>query len=41
VVPIIRNKEVVAVLDVDSADLDQFDEADQRYLEQIVNLIHF
>ena len=41
VVPIIRNNEVVAVLDVDSAELDQFDGADQRYLEEIVNLIQF
>jgi L-methionine (R)-S-oxide reductase len=41
VVPVIRNNEVVAVLDVDSADLDQFDTTDQRYLEEIVNLIPF
>ena len=41
VVPIIRNNEVVAVLDVDSAELDQFDITDQRYLEEIVNLIVF
>lgn len=41
VVPIIRNGEVVAVLDVDSDELDQFDSSDQRYLEEIVNLIVF
>ena len=41
VVPIIRNDEVVAVLDVDSEELDQFDSTDQHYLEQIVNLIPF
>ena len=41
VVPIIRNHEVVAVLDIDSDELDQFDSADQRYLEEIVNLIPF
>jgi L-methionine (R)-S-oxide reductase len=41
VVPVIRNNEVVAVLDADSADLDQFDETDQRFLEDIVNLIDF
>jgi len=41
VVPVIRNDEVVAVLDVDSEDLDQFDPTDQRYLEEIVNLISF
>jgi L-methionine (R)-S-oxide reductase len=41
VVPVIRNGEVVAVLDVDSEDLDQFDTTDQYYLEQIVELIPF
>jgi GAF domain-containing protein len=38
VVPVIRNIEVVAVLDVDSQHLDQFDETDKQYLEQIVSL---
>ena len=41
VVPVIRNGEVVAVLDVDSAELDEFDTTDQYYLEQIVELIPF
>ena len=41
VVPIIRNKEVVGVLDVDSEELDQFDSVDKQYLEEIVNLIPF
>jgi L-methionine (R)-S-oxide reductase len=41
VVPVIRNNTVVAVLDVDSEMLQQFDETDQRYLEQIVNEISF
>jgi len=41
VVPVIRNNKVVAVLDVDSEYPDQFDLIDQRYLEEIVNLIHF
>jgi GAF domain-containing protein len=41
VVPIIKNGEVVGVLDVDSEELDQFDETDQKYLEQIVQLIHW
>ncbi len=41
VVPIIRNTEVVAVLDVDSDQYDQFDSTDQQYLEQIVSLIQF
>jgi GAF domain-containing protein len=41
VLPIIRNGEVLGVLDVDSDELDQFDETDQQYLEQILNLISF
>jgi L-methionine (R)-S-oxide reductase len=41
VVPIIRNNQVVGVLDVDSEELDQFDRVDQQYLEEIVNLIPF
>lgn len=39
VVPVIRNNEVVAVLDVDSDELDEFDETDQHYLEKITALI--
>lgn len=41
VVPLIRNNEVVAVLDADSADLDTFDETDQVYLEKIVNMVEW
>ena len=41
VVPLIRNNEVVAVLDVDSEMLGQFDETDQHHLEKIVSLIPF
>ena len=41
VVPIIRNKEVVAVLDVDSELINQFDETDKLYLEEIVDLLNF
>jgi len=41
VVPIIRNNQVAGVLDIDSEKLDQFDETDQTYLEQIVQLIAF
>lgn len=41
VVPVIRNGEVVAVLDVDSDQYDQFDSTDQHYLEQIIELITF
>ncbi|HMU46157.1 MAG TPA: GAF domain-containing protein [Chitinophagaceae bacterium] len=40
VIPIIRNSEVVAVLDVDSDKYDHFDIIDQRYLEEIVDLIN-
>ncbi len=41
VVPIIRNREVLGVLDVDSSALDEFDVTDQHYLERIISLIHF
>ena len=41
VVPIIRNGEVIAVLDVDSADYNTYDETDQHFLEKIVALINF
>jgi GAF domain-containing protein len=39
VVPVFKGNEVVGVLDVDSEKLDQFDTADQKYLEEIVGLI--
>ena len=38
VVPVRRNKEVIAVIDIDSAQLNTFDTIDQQYLEQIANL---
>jgi GAF domain-containing protein len=41
VVPVIRNNEVVAVLDIDSELPDQFDETDKEYLEQICAVIIF
>src|SRR5476651_1607625 len=41
VVPLFGDIGVVAVLDVDSEELDQFDETDALYLEQIVKLISF
>lgn len=41
VVPIIRNGEVIGVLDVDSADYNTYDETDQRYLEEIITTINF
>lgn len=39
VVPLFNNGEVAAVLDVDSSELDSFDETDQRFLEEIVLLV--
>lgn len=41
VVPVFYNEKVVAVLDVDSEYLNQFDEVDANYLEQIVRLVIF
>jgi len=41
VVPVIKDNEVVAVLDVDSDELNQFDNTDQHYLEKILTLIEF
>jgi len=39
VIPVIKNNEVVAVLDVDSEALNHFDETDKKYLEEIVGMI--
>jgi len=39
VVPLFSNGQIKGVLDVDSDELDQFDEVDQQYLEEIVQLI--
>ena len=41
VVPVIRDGKVIGVLDVDSAELDEFDAIDKRYLEEIVAGIEF
>lgn len=41
VLPLFHNGEVVGVLDVDSEELDHFDETDAQYLEQIVKLVKF
>ena len=41
VIPVFENDNVVAVLDVDSSELDQFDGTDQKYLEQIISLVEF
>jgi L-methionine (R)-S-oxide reductase len=41
VIPVIQKKEVIAVLDVDSELLNQFDETDKKYLEEIIKVINF
>lgn len=41
VIPIMKDEEVVAVLDVDSDEYNFFDETDKKYLEIIVALINF
>lgn len=41
VIPVFHNNNVVAVLDVDSKELNEFDATDQTYLEQIVSFISF
>ncbi|WP_026898389.1 GAF domain-containing protein [Daejeonella oryzae] len=41
VLPIFNNNEVVAILDVDSSELNDFDETDSIFLGQIVKLIKF
>ena len=41
VIPVYHHDQVVGVLDVDSEDLDQFDQTDAQYLEQIVKLLQF
>lgn len=39
VVPVVKQGEVIAVLDVDSEYLDHFDGTDRKYLEQVVRLL--
>jgi len=39
VVPVKRAGEVIAVLDIDSKDLNTFDATDQKYLEQITQIL--
>lgn len=39
VVPIKKDGKVVAVLDIDSAELNTFDEIDKKYLEEIVDAV--
>jgi len=39
VIPIKKDNKIIGVLDVDSDQLNDFDSVDQRYLEQILNLL--
>lgn len=39
VIPLMDNNEVWGVLDVDSSELNEFDETDQKYLEEVVKLV--
>ncbi|MBM6617432.1 GAF domain-containing protein [Bacillus suaedaesalsae] len=39
VVPLIKNNEVIGVLDIDSPINDRFDELDQHYLEKFVDVL--
>ncbi len=39
VVPIIRDEQVIAVLDIDSVDFGTFDEVDKGYLEEIAGMM--
>jgi L-methionine (R)-S-oxide reductase len=39
VLPILKDGKVIGVLDVDSDRINEFDEIDQRYLEEVVSLI--
>lgn len=41
VLPLYRNGNIIGVLDVDSIELDSFDETDAKYLAEILNLIPF
>ncbi len=41
VVPLLQDKNVVGILDVDSAELNAFDETDAKYLQEIVKLLDF
>ncbi|MBB6498909.1 GAF domain-containing protein [Pedobacter cryoconitis] len=39
VLPVFKNEVVVGVLDVDSAELSQFDHIDEQYLKQVIALL--
>jgi L-methionine (R)-S-oxide reductase len=40
VIPIYKGNEIVAVFDIDSKELNSFDEVDAKYLEKIVGMIY-
>ena len=39
VLPLLKHNEVVGVLDVDSVELNSFDETDNEYLQQVIRLL--
>lgn len=39
VVPVFKNKEIIAVLDIDSEKINNFDDTDRKYLKQLVALL--
>ena len=39
VLPVYKQGEIIGVLDVDSSELDSFDEIDEKYLTQVVQLL--
>lgn len=39
VLPVIKNNEVVGILDVDSDELNAFDEIDEKYLKEIIAVV--
>lgn len=41
VIPLYHDNQIVGVLDVDSQELDQFDQTDAKYLEHIIQLLRF
>ncbi|MBD1384878.1 GAF domain-containing protein [Mucilaginibacter rigui] len=41
VLPLFSHGEVIGVLDVDSSELNEFDETDSKYLTQVIGLIKF
>lgn len=41
VIPVVRDKKVLAILDLDSSELDTFDTIDEKYLTLLMNEIKF